>query len=130
MQISLIIPALVVVAVAISAAARAESPAPAMIGETAKGKTLVDHKSMTLYVFDKDMGGKSACNGGCATNWPPLTAASDAQPGGDYTITKRDDATRQWAYRGRPLYTWKNDMKPGDITGDGFLNNTWHVATP
>jgi predicted lipoprotein with Yx(FWY)xxD motif len=34
------------------------------------------------------------------------------------------------AYKGRPLYTWKDDKKPGDITGDGFLNGVWHIAQP
>ena len=49
---------------------------------------------------------------------------------GDYTITTRADGTKQRAYKGRPLYTWKNDKKPGGITGDGFLNNAWHMAQP
>jgi predicted lipoprotein with Yx(FWY)xxD motif len=130
MQKSLVYAAVVAAILAASTAAFAESTPPAMIGDTAKGKTLVDAHGMTLYVFDKDMGGKSACNGPCATNWPPLMATSGAGPSGDYSITTRDDATSQWAYKGRPLYTWKNDKKPGDITGDGFLNNAWHVATP
>jgi len=91
---------------------------------------LTDAKGMTLYTFDKDMGGKSACNGPCAGNWPPLAAAADAKPAADYTIIARDDGGKQWAYKGKPLYTWKNDHKPGDITGDGFLNNTWHIAKP
>ena len=33
-----------------------------------------DAKGMTLYTFDKDTAGKSACNGPCAANWPPLMA--------------------------------------------------------
>jgi hypothetical protein len=57
-------------------------------------------------------------------------AASGAMPMGDYSIITRDDGTKQWAYKGRPLYTWKNDKKPGDITGDGFLNGAWHIAQP
>jgi predicted lipoprotein with Yx(FWY)xxD motif len=85
---------------------------------------------MTLYVFDKDSGGKSACNGACAGNWPPLMAAAGAMPMADYTIIARDDGAKQWAYKGRPLYTWKNDKKPGDISGDGFLNGAWHIAQP
>jgi predicted lipoprotein with Yx(FWY)xxD motif len=103
---------------------------PVKVGDTSKGKTLVDAKGMTLYVFDKDSAGKSACNGPCATNWPPLMAEAGATASGDYTVIKRDDGTAQWAYKGRPLYAWKNDKKAGDITGDGFLNNAWHVATP
>ncbi len=58
----------------------------------------------------------------CAANWPPLKAAADAKLTGDYTIIMRADGTKQWAYKGRPLYTWKNDKKPGDITSDGYLN--------
>ena len=49
---------------------------------------------------------------------------------GDYSTITRDDGSKQWAYKGRPLYTWKKDKKPGDITGDGFLNGAWHIAQP
>jgi len=53
--------------------------APTKTGDSAKGKVLTNDEGMTLYVFDKDAGGKSACNGPCTGNWPPLTAAA----GGD-----------------------------------------------
>ncbi|GJD47111.1 MULTISPECIES: hypothetical protein [Methylobacterium] len=116
-------------AVAFSALA-AQAAAPAMTAETAKGPALVDAKSMTLYTFDKDMGGKSMCNGPCATNWPALMAASGSAASGDWTMVTRDDGTMQWAYKGKPLYTFAKDTKPGDITGDGFLNGAWHIAKP
>lgn len=122
--------AIVAALLSLSAPALAASSAPAMVGHTAKGATLVDAHGMTLYTFDKDTGGKSACNGACATNWPPLAAASGSAPSGDYSVTTRADGTSQWAYKARPLYRWKNDAKPGDTTGDGLLNNQWHVATP
>ncbi|MFO1303441.1 MAG: hypothetical protein U1F54_06895 [Burkholderiales bacterium] len=89
---------------------------------------LVDAKGMTLYTFDKDAGGKSACNGPCAANWPPLAAGADAKASGDWSIVTRDDGSKQWAYKGKPLYTWVKDTKPGDATGDGFLNGAWHAA--
>ena len=98
--------------------------------DSAKGKVLTDGKGMTLYTFDKDASGKSACNGPCAVNWPPLTAAAGAKANANYTVVTRDDGSKQWAYKGKPLYTWKNDKKAGDITGDGFLNGTWHIAKP
>ena len=98
--------------------------------DTAKGKTFVDAKGMTLYPFDKDAGGKSACNGPCAQNWPPLMAAADAKPTADMTIVIRDDGSKMWAYKGKPLYTFKKDTKPGETTGDGFLNGAWHIAKP
>ncbi len=83
---------------------------------------------MTLYTFDKDVGGsgKSVCNGPCAKNWPPL-AAGDDKSSGDWSVITRDDGSRQWAYRGKPLYFWNKDQKPGDKTGDGF-GNAWHVV--
>jgi predicted lipoprotein with Yx(FWY)xxD motif len=103
---------------------------PARIGDTAKGKTLIDSKGMTLYTFDKDAGGKSMCNGPCAENWPPLLAAAGDKSSGEWTIVTRDDGKMMWAYKGKPLYAWKKDAKPGDTTGDGFMNGVWHVATP
>ena len=109
----------------IAAAGAAHAQAPA---KTSDG-ILVNSAGMTLYVFDKDAGGKSACNGPCATNWPPLMAGADAKASGDWTIIVRDDGSKQWAYKGKPLYTWAKDQKPGEKTGDNF-NNVWHVAKP
>lgn len=104
--------------------------APTKTGDSAKGKVLTNDQGMTLYVFDKDSPGKSACNGPCATNWPPLMASAGAMSMGDYTIVTRSDGSKQWAYKARPLYNWKNDKKPGDITGDGMLKGAWHIAQP
>ena len=89
--------------------------------------TLTDAAGMTLYVFDRDAGGKSACNGPCAVNWPPVLVVGDANAAGDWTIIVRDDGRKQWAYKGKPLYAWTKDAKPGDKTGDG-VNSVWHVA--
>jgi predicted lipoprotein with Yx(FWY)xxD motif len=90
---------------------------------------LVDAKGMTLYTYDKDSEGMSACNGKCAENWPPLMAASDAEAMGDWTVIKREDGSMQWAYDGHPLYTYVKDTKAGEMTGDG-KGGTWKVAKP
>jgi predicted lipoprotein with Yx(FWY)xxD motif len=90
------------------------------------GGMMVNSAGMTLYTFDKDAGGKSACNGPCTANWPPMMAGGDAKASGDWTIITRDDGGKQWAYKGKPVYTWAKDAKPGDMTGDNF-NNAWHV---
>ncbi|MEY9228830.1 putative lipoprotein with Yx(FWY)xxD motif [Bradyrhizobium japonicum] len=103
---------------------------PTKTGKTDKGNVLTDAKGMTLYTFDKDADGKSACNGPCATNWPVLKAEASDAAGDGYTVITRDDGSRQWAYKGKPLYTFAKDQKPGDITGDGFLNGAWHLAMP
>ncbi len=98
--------------------------------DSSKGKIFVDAKGMSLYTFDKDAGGKSMCNGPCAENWPALAAADDAKPAGDMTIVVRDDGKKMWAYKGKPLYTFKKDTAAGDVNGDGFLNGAWHLAKP
>jgi predicted lipoprotein with Yx(FWY)xxD motif len=116
-----------VLALAMGTALAAE---PAATAPTAKGGMFVDAKGMTLYTFDKDTPGKSVCNGQCAANWPPLIVADGAKASGDWTIVVRDDGLKQWAYKGRPVYTWIKDTKPGDTTGDGFLNGAWHIAKP
>lgn len=92
---------------------------------------LTDPQGLTLYTFDRDTAnsGKSVCNGPCATNWPPLLAQPGMAQTGGYTIITRDDGTRQWAYKGKPLYRFAKDAKPGDRSGDN-VNNVWHVAKP
>jgi predicted lipoprotein with Yx(FWY)xxD motif len=103
--------------------------APATTGDTSKGKALVNGKGMTLYTFDRDSSSKSNCNGHCAQLWDPLPAAADAKPSGSWTIITREDGSKQWAYKGHPLYAWSKDKKPGDVTGDG-VNSVWHIASP
>ncbi len=90
---------------------------------------LVDSKGMTVYSFDKDTAnsGKSACNGPCAQNWPPVQAGDVPMPA-PYSVVTRDDGNRQLAYKGKPLYTFVKDKKPGDKAGDKAMN-VWHVVT-
>jgi predicted lipoprotein with Yx(FWY)xxD motif len=107
----------------VSLTALAQAPAKVSNG------ILTTDEGMTLYVFDKDPSGKSVCNGPCAANWPPLAAQDSDTASGDYTIITREDGKKQWALKGKPLYTWSKDQKPGDKTGDGF-KNIWHVAKP
>ena len=114
-------------AVLATGSAFAAEPATATPPATKDG-ILVTAKGMTLYTFDKDTAGKSACNGQCAVNWPPALVADGAKASGDWTIVTRDDGQKQWAYKGKPLYGFAKDTKAGDKTGDGFLNGAWHVA--
>ena len=114
-----------VLATALSLPALALAQAPTKV----EGGVITNEAGMTLYTFDKDKAGKSACNGPCAGNWPPLMAAAGAKASAGYSIITRDDGGKQWAHKGKPLYLWAKDQKPGDKTGDGF-NKVWHVAKP
>lgn len=89
---------------------------------------LVDARGMVLYTYDKDVPGEAShCNGVCARLWPPFLASVNTAPAKDYAVIKRTDGTRQWTYRGHPLYRYAGDTAPGTARGDG-VNGTWHVA--
>jgi predicted lipoprotein with Yx(FWY)xxD motif len=106
-------------------------PPGVQTGKLASGMVvLTDARGMTLYTYQKDPAGKSVCNEQCAKNWPPLTAPADAKQMGDWTVVIRDDGTRQWAYKSRPLYTWIKDTKPSEATGHGVGNGVWEQAVP
>ncbi len=113
---------------ALSLLAMAATFAHAEVPVKAAGGILVTMTGMTLYTFDKDVAGsgKSMCSGPCLTAWPAAMAAADAKPEGDMTIVTRDDGAKQWAYKGKPLYLYSSDTKPGDKMGDNF-KDVWHV---
>jgi len=90
-------------------------------------EVLTDAKGMSLYTYDKDTAGTSTCVDKCAANWPPAMADASATAEGDFTLVD-GAAGKIWAYKGKPLYTWAKDAKPGDTTGDG-VGGVWHLAT-
>ncbi len=71
-----------------------------------------DSANKPLYMYDKDEPGKSNCNGECAAVWPPALAPAGSSPFGDWSLIARDDGTTQWAFRGKPLYTYTKEAKP------------------
>ena len=99
------------------------------------GPILVNGAGRTLYKFDRDSKGTSACSGGCLATWPPLLQPS-GQPtggasvaGGALSAFNRSDNGRQVAYKDAPLYTYAADTAPGDTKGDG-VGGAWHVVAP
>jgi predicted lipoprotein with Yx(FWY)xxD motif len=106
-----------------------------MVGTTSVGAAVVDQSGRTTYTFDRDTAGSgtSACLGGCAAVWPPLTAAGSPSAGagiaGSVGVITRTDGKRQVTLNGRPLYEFSADHAAGDAHGDGF-GGLWHVARP
>jgi predicted lipoprotein with Yx(FWY)xxD motif len=121
-RLTLLLVAAASFALSLSSAMAGEAPARLVNG------ALVDAKGMTLYTFDTDVAGsgKSACNGPCAALWPPAMAATTDRASGAFTIVVRDDGSRQWAYRGKPIYTYQADQKPGERAGDN-VKDVWHI---
>ena len=91
-------------------------------------RILGDAKGMTIYTYDRDEGGKSACNGECAKFWLPVTADAGAKPMGVWTIITREDGSKQWAHKGKPIYTFIKDTRVGDFDGENQPKDkpAWH----
>jgi predicted lipoprotein with Yx(FWY)xxD motif len=87
---------------------------------------LVTSAGMTVYTFDKDTEGKSACAGGCVALWP-VVSAGEGKLSPPYGSITREDGAKQLTYKGKPLYTFVQDKNPGDRNGDN-VKDIWHVV--
>jgi predicted lipoprotein with Yx(FWY)xxD motif len=101
------------------------------------GEVLVDSKGETLYLFAQDKGPRTTCFDSCARAWPPLTTKSKPTAGGNVkasmlSTSKRPDGPPQVTYNGHPLYLYQNDLKPGDVTGQGIdvWGDVWWAVSP
>jgi predicted lipoprotein with Yx(FWY)xxD motif len=106
-----------------TAAATAAGVKTASIGGVT---VLTNAKGFTLYSFAPDTATKSACNGACATAWPPQTASGTVTS--PYTTIKRSDGSTQLVFHGHPLYTFTGDTAPGTASGNGVnaFGGLWH----
>jgi predicted lipoprotein with Yx(FWY)xxD motif len=94
---------------------------------TSAGTVLVaGANGMTVYTFSSDTAnsGTSACSGGCAATWPPLTVPAGTTPsrgtgvtGTLGTITRADTGALQVTYNGLPLHFYSGDHAAGDTNG-------------
>ena len=113
-------------AIALLAGSPALAQMTTMGGVTATPDGLNDSKGMPLYTFARDTTpGKSACNGPCVAAWPPLLATPADKDMGAWTVITRDDGSKQWAYKGQPLYTYAKDTAGQPATG---LSPAWPRA--
>ena len=80
---------------------------------------------MTLYVFEGD-GQGAYCTGECLQAWPPLVARDSDKPVGDWKPVTRPGGLVQWAYKGRPVYTYRGDTTAGQAAGDD-IQRAWHA---
>ena len=106
------------------------------LGHSQLGRILVDGAGRTLYLFEKDRHGRSACTGACASYWPPLLATAKPAAGRGVKgsllgVTRRTDGTRQVTYAGHPLYRFALDTKPGQVNGQDLhdFGAGWYVVS-
>jgi len=101
------------------------------------GTILVDGQGRTIYLFQRDTGPTSTCNGACLAQWPAVTTHGTPQAAGGASttklgVTKRSDGTMQATYAGHPLYYYAGDAAAGETNGQGlnFFGAPWYVMSP
>ena len=108
-------------------AALPATPPGITFGSTPIGPVFADAEGYTLYVTRRDAEpGVSTCFGPCVSVWPPVRAAAEPTPFGDWSLVARGDGAPQWAYRGRPLYRYRHEEQTDWAIGQG---NVWQIAT-
>jgi len=120
----------------------ASTPAASGVAITTKHSKLgtvlaAGPKKLTVYLFEGDRGGASACTGACASAWPPVTTSGTPTSGGaaksaDLGTIVRADGTTQVTYKGHPLYYFVQDKDAGDAYGEGStaFGAGWYVLAP
>ena len=108
---------------------------PRRAREDGARNVLVDSRGRTLYMFEKDKGGRSACYGACATYWPPLVSSAKPRAARGVRasllgLTKRTDGKRQVTYASHPLYTFVLDTRAGQTSGQGLkdFGGSWDAV--
>ena len=105
------------------------------LGDTALGQIVVDGQGLTVYYFDNDTAnsGVSACTGGCLSNWPIVTSATDSPVVEGVTGTVGTIPTPEGGFQitinGLPIYLYAGDAAAGDVNGQG-AGGVWWVVAP
>jgi predicted lipoprotein with Yx(FWY)xxD motif len=95
--------------------------------KTTLGAILVDARGRTLYLFEKDRSGMSACDTACVKYWPAFISRATPRAGKGVQqsmlkVVRQHNGLRQVTYAGHPLYTFVGDKQAGQTTGEGLSN--------
>jgi predicted lipoprotein with Yx(FWY)xxD motif len=103
-------------------------PEGVLVHGTGAGIYFTTTAQQSLYWNERESAaGEVTCLEECLETWSPLQAIANAQSRGPWTIVKRADGALQWAYAGRPLYTYSKDTFPGARLGDGVSRGRWQI---
>jgi predicted lipoprotein with Yx(FWY)xxD motif len=133
---ALAISAIALMAIAIPTQGATSSKRVAKQAQNAElGKTILTTLAgRTLYTLSAETNGTFICKRGCLVAWHPLYVAAGVKPTGPVklgAIKRPDNGRRQVTFRGRPLYTFADDERVGDVNGEGFKDvGTWRAAAP
>jgi predicted lipoprotein with Yx(FWY)xxD motif len=128
----LVIAAAVIAVAGLASASSSTSRATTVKTGHALGRTvLVDRSGLTLYSLSAETRGRFICTGTCVSVWHPLVVRAGQQPTGSGSLgtIRRPGGQTQVTYKGKPLYTFSGDHKPGQAKGEGFKDvGVWHAA--
>jgi predicted lipoprotein with Yx(FWY)xxD motif len=66
------------------------------------------------------------CENDCA-DWKPLAPANGVNGEGSWAIVRHGDGAAQWAYKGRPVYTYAKDDAVGEAAREG-KDGVWRAV--
>lgn len=80
----------------------------------------------SLYFNEREASrGEILCTDDCLEFWTPFEADAYAAIDPPWTVIRRPDERLQWAFQGKPLYTYRRDNFPGARTGEGAGRGVW-----
>jgi predicted lipoprotein with Yx(FWY)xxD motif len=96
------------------------------------GRLIALANGYSIYTSDRDGVHKSNCDATCQKTWRPVSAGVIAQANGDWTVFERAPGLKQWAYKGKPVYTHTRDDKERSYQGGDVLgwHNVWMQLAP
>jgi predicted lipoprotein with Yx(FWY)xxD motif len=142
--VTILLAGIVVIVLAVGGGSAKTRPHPTVaansaigIRSTSLGKTLVDARGRTLYLFAADRPNVSRLSGAGLSVWPRFTATGNVKAINGARAAKIGTVTsprgvRQVTYNGRPLYYYVGDSGPGNVRGQGLnqFGALWYVLGP
>ena len=92
--------------------------------QSSTGRLVVNQNDYSVYTWDGDEPGKSNCHDDCLADWTPVPAPENVTERGGWTTIERLPGINQWAFRGKPLYTYNHDREERSFAGADIPG--WH----
>ncbi len=103
---------------------RPQVPPEFEVRTVASGRLVLHRSGFSIYVWDGDAPNTSRCKGECLEQWRPVPAGQLAQSIGGWSVIERLPGVKQWAFRGRPVYTRISDGRFRSLEGGDAAG--WH----
>lgn len=111
---------------------KANVPPPFGVYTVALGRLIATSTGYSIYTSDRDSFHQSNCDAHCLKDWRPVPAGALAVTRGDWSVFEREPGLRQWAYKGKPVYTYAGDEKERSYQGSDIpgWHNVWMQHAP